>query len=66
MTPFLSIQRDQNGGVMLMLQCKLKCRPLIMNITEHINVNTVHGTVLMTLSIKTYKHMVYNLDTMRW
>lgn len=51
---------------MLMLQCKLKCRPLIMNITEHINVNTVHGTVLMTLSIKTYKHMVYNLDTMRW
>lgn len=40
------------GGVMLMLQCKLKCRPLIMNITGHIKVNIVHGTVSVTLSIK--------------
>lgn len=37
---------------MLLLQCKLKCRPLIMNITGDIKVNIVHGTVLATLSIK--------------
>lgn len=57
---------DNNGGVMLMLQCKLKCRPLIMNITGHTNANIVHGTVSMTLSIKTYKCTVYNLGTMPW